>query len=191
MKILVIFLLLIGSQIVFAQDSPVSVLGQRWYEKTQISVSRENDQFGAAQSGISTDPRLVSTQQTISGAASEKFFIYEAVVKNVSNKKIIGVAWDYVFYESESGIEKSRKDFTYVKALKKNKIQNLIRKRTNPPQSILDVKDLEDEKKKILEKVEITCVVFEDRTTWKRPGIKEEVCENLRIEIKRYKDTYE
>lgn len=191
MKLAVVFLILLGLQTVFAQDSPVSVLGQRWYEKTQISVSRENDQFDAAQSGISTDSRLGSTQQTISGAKSEKFFIYEAVVKNVSNKRIIGLAWYYVFYESESGIEKFRKDFIYLKVIKKNKIKNLVRKRTNPPQPILDAKDLEDEKKKILEKVEITCVVFEDRTTWKRSHVKEEVCENLRSEIKRYKETYE
>lgn len=186
MKALLFLFLVLVSQTAFSQNQPITVLNSKWYEKVDMRIIQGNEPFSAANSEIPTFPDSSNSRQTVGGVRTDKYFVYEMTFKNESNQNIIGIAWDYVFFDSEGKIEKTRKKFNFFnRKIKKNRKETLIGSTTNPPELVLNAKDYKNVESKLKELVEINCVVFEDKTTWKRDGVDEKVCEELRIQIKK------
>jgi hypothetical protein len=183
MKQTFFIILVLAFQTVFAQSPPVGVLSQKWSERVEMSVLRNSDPFVAASSEATVGPGTSSSSQSISGVKTNKFFVYETVIKNESKQNIYGLSWDYVFYDAAGKVEKSRRSFILTRKIKPQKKEAVLGKTTNPPDLVLDVKDFEKGAPKYQERVEITCVIFEDNTLWKREGTDQKVCEELRDAI--------
>jgi hypothetical protein len=182
MKKCLFIILVFAFQSAYSQNPPVTVLTYRWFELIEKQIIQADDPF-SSRSGL---PGTPPPPQRVVGVKTDKYFVYEVVVKNESNQNILGITLDYVFLASDGKAEKARKKFSFFhRRIKKNKKQTLIQKTKNPHDLVLDAKDYENETPGLREVVEINCVVFEDRTTWKRPEVDEKVCEDLRIKITR------
>lgn len=180
-----LFIIVLAFQTTFSQNQPVTVLSNKWYEKVNMGILNESDPFSAANSEISLGANNSPNRQSVGGVRTDKYFVYEMVLKNESNQNIIGIAWDYVFLDSQGKVERTRKNFNYFRQkIKKNKKATLIGRTSNPPNLVLNAKDYENSETKPKEVIEINCIVFEDKTTWKRPGVDEKVCENLRFQMR-------
>lgn len=183
MKGLLFLIIFLVFQTVFSQNEPVTVLKQKWYERVNMRLSNGNDPFSAANSGIDMGANNSTPRQTINNVSTNKSFVYETVIRNNSDKNIIGLAWDYVFFDSQGKVEKARKNFVYLQKIKKNKKETLFGNTSNPANIILDAKDYENPEAKPKEIAEIRCVVFEDKTSWKRSEVDEKVCMDLLKQI--------
>jgi hypothetical protein len=184
MKRIFFIIFVLAFQTAFSQDPPVTVLSQKWSEQQDLRIVHANDPFSAANAEIPTGANTSSPRQSVSGINSNKYFEYKTVIRNESKQNIFGLSWDYVFYDPAGAVEKSRKKFVLARRIKPQKKETLLGKTTNPPDLVLNAKDFEKGNPKYQEKVEITCVVFEDRTTWKPAGTDEKVCEELKKAIK-------
>jgi hypothetical protein len=181
MKKLLILIFVILAQTGLAQNPPVSVLSQKWYEWTDNPVFREPSPFSATQSDIPNN-NLPNNRTT---GGFRKYFVYEAVIKNETDKKIIGLTWDYVIYAPNRKTEQSRQTFFFTDAVKKQKKKTLTGRKISPPGRTINAKDYEEKDLKPLEQVEIKCLLFDDKTTWKPIGATNQACEKLQQSIQR------
>lgn len=160
-------------------------MSQKWNQKTEIKWVRETDNFilgspDPTTSGVSKEKSEIYKPQS-----TKRYFEYEIVIKNDSNLKIIGIELDYVFLYGQGKMEKVPNNFILTETIKPNKKLTLKGRTFNPPNITINAKDYEDENTKPKEVVEINCIVFEDRTFWKREGFDEKVCEDLLNQIKK------
>jgi hypothetical protein len=184
MKNFFFLIVVLAVHTIFAQNQPVTVLSQKWSQKVDMRIINENNPFNASNSDITFGTNTTINRENVGRVGTNKYFAYEAAIKNDSDKKIIGLAWDYVFYDNTGKVEKARKKFNFTQTIKKDKKETLVGTTNNPHDLVLNAKDYENKTIKPQEAVEVNCVIFEDQTTWKRTGIDEKICEDLRIKIK-------
>jgi len=99
--------------------------------------------------------------------------------RNLGNKKIEGIAWDYVFIDPNGGPELGRHRFlSYVKT-EPNKVVTLKGQMGSPPLRIVSASATEKQAKPI-ERASIQCVWFADATFWRNPTSRKGVCEFLK-----------
>jgi hypothetical protein len=182
-KLIVIFVILI-SQTGLAQNPPVSVISQKWYEVVEYRISQDSSPYSASQSQLPSADNFPSSIRSTGGIKTNRHFVYETVIKNETDKKIIGLAWDFVIFTPDGKTEEERQQFVFISHLRKFKKVKLEGKTVTPPARVINAKNYEEKDLKPIQLTEVKCVVFEDKTTWKRDGTDEKVCEDLRLKIR-------
>jgi hypothetical protein len=184
MKKLIVILSFLIFDSVLAQNRPVSVISQKWYEVVDYQFLHDSSPYSASQSQLPTPDNFPSNSKPTGGIKTNRHFVYETVIKNETDKKIIGLAWDFVIFTPDGKTEEERQQFVFISHLRKFKKVKLEGKTVTPPARVINAKNYEEKDLKPIQLTEVKCVVFEDKTTWKRDGTDEKVCEDLRLKIR-------
>jgi hypothetical protein len=95
------------------------------------------------------------------------YFFYRASVKNVSTRAITEIDWDYVFFDSGTGTELDRRQFTSVQNIGPGKQKELVFQLPTPPTRRVSVHSLDKkERSGIDERVVIVRVKYADGSEW-------------------------
>lgn len=101
---------------------------------------------------------------------SRYVFVYKTTVKNVSDKPIKSIDWDYVFLERGTETEIGRREFTSEEKISPGKSKELIVTITKPPTQTISVTALNSgERKTLMERVIVVRIDYADGTSWQRP----------------------
>jgi hypothetical protein len=101
---------------------------------------------------------------------SRYVFIYKTTVKNLSDKPIKSIDWDYVFFDSSNETELGRREFTSDEKISPGKSKELTVRITKPPTHTISVTALNTgERKSLTERVVIVRIDYADGTSWQRP----------------------
>ncbi len=101
---------------------------------------------------------------------SRYVFIYKTTVKNLSDKPIKSIDWDYVFFDSSNETEIGRREFTSEEKISPGKSKELTVRITKPPTHTISVTALNTgERKSLTERVVIVRIDYADGTSWQRP----------------------
>jgi hypothetical protein len=96
-------------------------------------------------------------------------YIYEAKLKNVGEKTIKGVVWEYLLFDPETVTQIGRHQFIDVSKIRPGKTGNLLGYATTPPASILQAQKAGKDSPKYTERVVINRVEYDDGSFWQRP----------------------
>lgn len=102
---------------------------------------------------------------------SRYVFVYKATIKNLSNKTIKLIDWDYRFFDRETETELGRREFTSEEKIGPGKSKELIVTITKPPTQTISLTALNSkERDALMELVVPMRVEYTDGTSWQRPG---------------------
>lgn len=107
------------------------------------------------------------------------FYVYSMTIKNAGDKRILGVAWDYVFSDPNGPTEVGRHEFlTYKKIGAGNQgvLENPLR---SPPTRVLKSSQHTTNHLQLVQRATIECVLFDDDTTWRNPQADQDICKAL------------
>ena len=97
-------------------------------------------------------------------------FIYKTTVKNLSDKPIKSIDWDYVFFDRATETEIGRREFTSEEKISPGKSKELIVTATRPPTQTVSVTSLNSkERDTLIERVVVVRVDYADGTFWQLP----------------------
>ncbi len=103
-------------------------------------------------------------------APSRYVFVYKTTVKNLSDKPIKSIDWDYVFFDRETETELGRREFTSEEKISPGKAKELTVLITKPPTQTISLTALNTgERKSLVERVVIMRIDYADGTVWQRP----------------------
>lgn len=101
---------------------------------------------------------------------SRYVFVYKTTVKNLSDKAIKSIDWDYVFLDRETETEIGRREFTSEEKISAGKAKELIVTITKPPTQTISLTALNSgERASLLERVVIMRIDYADGSFWQRP----------------------
>jgi hypothetical protein len=106
-------------------------------------------------------------------------------VRNVGEKTIEGVAWDYVFIHVATNNEVGRHQFLSFEKLKSEKTATLTSQMRWPPARILQTsngKNGSKDRPKYIGKAIIQCVLYADDTAWRGPQASRDICAFLKTQ---------
>lgn len=94
-------------------------------------------------------------------------FLYRTSVKNLSEKTIKEIDWDYIFLDSVTGEELGRREFTSVENIAPGKTKELSFSLGKPPAQRISVYSLDKkERDGLVEKIVIGRIQYSDGTAW-------------------------
>lgn len=100
---------------------------------------------------------------------SRYVFVYKATVKNLTNKNIKLIDWDYVFFDAESDTELGRQEFTSEEKIEPGKTRELNVVQRRPPTQTISVSALNTKERDALRgSVVVVAVEYTDGTVWRR-----------------------
>ncbi len=100
-------------------------------------------------------------------------FMYKATVRNLSNKAIASIDWDYIFLDPATETELGRQQFTSEEKIGAGKSKELIVTITKPPTHTISLTALNDKERDSLRgRVIILRVNYTDGTSWQLPEPK-------------------
>jgi hypothetical protein len=109
------------------------------------------------------------------------FYVYSMKIKNIGPKAIEGIAWDYIFIDSNLDLEVGRHQFLTYAKIPTTKTVTLRADLRTPPLSVIGAPTSRSSKhSRYTEKAVIQCVLFEDESVWKNLSGKAGVCEFLK-----------
>ena len=178
-----------------APTDPVAVLKYSWVKER---INWEGDPFGgtvenfedmrrrqadqrrverARASGNTAEAakveREMRSEQVIKSrapAAPRYAFHYKISVRNLGQKTIKELDWDYVFFDVTTGQELGRREFTGVEKIGPGKSKELSFMTSSPPARTISVQSLDKkEREGLVERVVLVRVLYEDGTVWLRP----------------------
>ena len=101
---------------------------------------------------------------------SRYVFVYKTTVKNLSDKPIKSIDWDYVFLDRSTETEIGRREFTSEEKISPGKSKELAVTITKPPTHTISLTALNtDERKSLMERVIVVRIDYADGTSWQRP----------------------
>jgi len=105
-------------------------------------------------------------QQTI----SRYVFMYKTTIRNLSEKTILSVDWDYVFLDRVDNTELNRHQFTSDEKIGPGKSKELLVTLRKPPTQTISVTSLnKNEAESVLGQVLIMRVQYSDGSSWQAP----------------------
>jgi hypothetical protein len=110
------------------------------------------------------------------------FYIYSMRVKNVGQKTIDGVAWDYVFFDAATNKEVGRHQFLSYEKLEADKIVTFRSQLRSPPTRVVPTGNEPKERPKYMGKAIIQCVLYSDDTSWRGPEASTDICALLKTQ---------
>lgn len=96
-------------------------------------------------------------------------FVYRVTVKNSATKTITGLAWDYLFFDSDKGEQVGQHSFQQRVKIRTGKSIELIGLSTKPPSSVIDATKAKKGEVQLSEEVVIRRIEYEDGSVWQRP----------------------
>ena len=183
---------------------PIEMLKLKW--EKQVRLPRNFDPSVIPTGGTFSDPssrtsgpptnptaaldatRAATSAQSAAASSNVNFpatpgrlpvsYVYSMKFRNLSNKRIEGIAWDYIFLDPSGGAEVGRHQFlSFVKA-EPNGVATLQGQMRSAPLRIVTASS--EKRAKPIERASIQCVWFEDETVWRNPSGRKGVCEFLR-----------
>ena len=101
---------------------------------------------------------------------SQYVFTYKTTVRNLSNKTIKSVDWDYIFLDKSTNTELGRQQFTSEEKISPGKSKELIVAIRKPPTHTISVTALnKGEGDALLGRILILGVHYSDGTSWQAP----------------------
>ena len=101
---------------------------------------------------------------------SRYVFVYKVTVKNLSDKAIKSIDWDYVFYERGTESELGRQQFTNDEKIGPGKSKELIVTITKPPTKTISLTALNNNERGSLDsRVVLVRIQYADGTSWQLP----------------------
>jgi len=186
-------------------SSNIEIIKLEW--KREVRLPRNFDPAAIPTGGTFNDPatRISSTTSTTAATESARasgprggadnaggtfpatpsrlpvFYVYSMKIKNVGPKRIEGIAWDYLFIDSNLKSEVGRHQFLTYTKIPTNKTITLHGDLRTPPISIVGAPTAgSDKHSRYIEKAVIQCVFYEDDSIWKNPLARAGVCELLK-----------
>ena len=115
-----------------------------------------------------TDAAIV--EKTKQQAPARYRFVYKASVMNTGEKTIKEFDWDYVFFDSMTGEEVGRRQFTGVEKIAPGKTKEFVFLISTPPAQTISVQALDKKEREVLtEQVVIVRVLYNDGSVWQHP----------------------
>lgn len=97
-------------------------------------------------------------------------FVYKTTVKNLSDKAIKSIDWDYVFFDRATESEIGRREFTSEEKISPGKSKELVVTITRPPTQTVSVTSLNTKERDALtERIVIVRVDYADGSVWQLP----------------------
>lgn len=96
-------------------------------------------------------------------------FVYRVTVKNSGTKTITGLAWDYLFFDSDKVQQIGQHSFRHRIKIRPGKTAELIGHSTRPPSSVIDASKTKKGEVELSEEVIILRIEYEDGSVWQRP----------------------
>lgn len=116
------------------------------------------------------------------------YYDYQASFKNDGAKKIVGMSWEYIFYDLESDKELDRHRIFSFQTIDKGKSSAVKGASFAPPSKVVTYKSLEINKRSpYTERVEVRCILYSDNTFWKREKVAPEECRMLNFNRFQYR----
>ena len=101
---------------------------------------------------------------------SQYVFTYKTTVRNLSNKTIKSVDWDYIFLDKSTNTELGRQQFTSEERIGPGKSKELIVAIRKPPTHTISVTALnKGEGDSLMGRIVILGVQYSDGTAWQAP----------------------
>jgi hypothetical protein len=101
---------------------------------------------------------------------SQYVFTYKTTVRNLSNKTIKSIDWDYVFLDKSTNTEFGRQQFTSEEKISPGKSKELIVAIRRPPTHTISVTSLnKGEADSLVGRILILGVQYSDGTSWQAP----------------------
>lgn len=101
---------------------------------------------------------------------SRYVFVYKATVKNLGNKAIKMIDWDYIFLEKATETEIGRQQFTSEEKIGPGKTKELVVTITKPPTQTISLTALNQNERGSLDgRVILVRIEYADGTIWQRP----------------------
>jgi len=101
---------------------------------------------------------------------SRYVFIYKATVKNLGNKVIKTIDWDYVFFDRATETEIGRQQFTSEEKIAPGKSKELVVTIRKPPTQTISLTALNKNEAGSLDgRVILVRIDYADGTSWQRP----------------------
>lgn len=99
-------------------------------------------------------------------------YIYETKLKNVGNKTIQAITWDYAFFGKKTATEIGRRRFTNVVTIRPGKTENFSIRSVSPPTGTISAKGAKEFREQCIEKVFIQRIEYTDGTVWQSETMK-------------------
>jgi len=104
-------------------------------------------------------------------APSRYVFVYKTTIRNLSDKPIKSIDWDYRFIDRATEQELGRREFTSEEKIGPGKSKELIVTITKPPTQTISLTALNSkERDALIEHVVVMRIDYADGTSWQRPG---------------------
>lgn len=101
---------------------------------------------------------------------SRYVFVYKTTVKNLSDKQIKSVDWDYVFLDRTTEEEIGRRQFTSDEKISPGKSKELTVTITKPPTQTISLTALNtSERSALIERVIVVRINYTDGSSWQLP----------------------
>ena len=114
------------------------------------------------------DAANIATQHK--ATPSRYVFIYKATVKNLGNKVIKTIDWDYVFFDRATETEIGRQQFTSEEKIAPGKSKELVVTIRKPPTQTISLTALNKNEAGSLDgRVILVRIDYADGTSWQRP----------------------
>jgi len=107
------------------------------------------------------------------------FYVYSMTIKNAGDKRIVGVAWDYAFFDPNGPTEVSRHEFLSYKKISAGNVGVLENPLRSPPTRVLKSSQNSANHVQLVQRATIECVLFADDTTWRNPQATPDICNVL------------
>ena len=116
------------------------------------------------------------------------YYEYQALIRNTSKKKIEGISWEYIFYDSDSSQELDRHRFFSFETIGNLKSAFVRGVSYAPPSKIVSMQGLEKDKRSpYIERVEVRCVLYGDNSFWVNEKVPSVECQMLNRNRARYR----
>ena len=101
---------------------------------------------------------------------SRYVFVYKTTLKNLGDKAIKSIDWDYVFYDRQTETEIGRREFTSEEKISPGKAKELIVTISKPPTQTISLTALNtNERTALMERVIVIRIDYADGSVWQRP----------------------
>lgn len=108
------------------------------------------------------------------------YYDYQAFFKNDGVQKVVGMSWEYIFYDLESDKELDRHKIFSFQTIGKGKSAAVKGASFAPPSKVVTYKSLElNSRSPYTERVEVRCVLYSNNTFWKRENVAPQECRML------------
>ena len=135
----------------------------------RVSDAKGSGNADRVKRDANADAANIATQHQ--SKPSRYVFIYKATVKNLTDKTIKSIDWDYVFLDKATETELGRQQFTNEEKVGPGKSRELTVSITKPPTHTISVTALnKEESDTLIGRVVLVRIEYTDGSSWQLPS---------------------